>query len=76
MNAATKFDHVADRLIKMSEVEFITGLSRPTIYRRMRDGQFPLGIKPGGAETRWLESEVRDWLAKTLTKRTIGPAND
>lgn len=76
MNAAHRFDHVGDRLIRMAEVEFITSLSRPTIYRRMRDGTFPQGIKPGGSETRWLESEVRAWLAQAISNRTIGPAND
>ena len=41
----------------------MTGLSRATIYRKMRKGQFPKPLKLGDRAVRWRQSEVEGWLA-------------
>ena len=51
-----------DRLLKRREVEEITGLSRSSIYRLMREGQFPRPVKVGPAAVRWRESDIMSWL--------------
>lgn len=51
----------ADRLLKLDEVKDLTGLSRPTIYRFMKQRGFPQPYKPGGYASRWSEAEVHAW---------------
>lgn len=50
-----------DRLLKLSQVMDITGLSKPYIYRLVRAGRFPQQYKPGGYASRWSEGEVLAW---------------
>ena len=52
-----------DRLLRLSEVQTRTALSRTTIYRKMRDGSFPEPLKIGVRAVRWPESEIAAWLA-------------
>ena len=58
-----------DRLIPIKVVEEISGLSKVTIYRKMRAGSFPMSCKPGGVSTRWSEREVREWRENVLANR-------
>ena len=50
------------RLMARPEVETLTGLSRSTIYREMREGRFPEPVKIGRA-VRWREDEIAAWIA-------------
>jgi prophage regulatory protein len=52
-----------DRIIRMRTVLDRTGLSRSTIYRKMKEGTFPakIGISANGAS--WHESDVDRWVA-------------
>ena len=52
-----------DRLLRLSEVQTRTALGRSTIYRLMRNGDFPEPLKIGTRAVRWRESEIEDWLA-------------
>ncbi len=51
-----------DRLLRISEVEKIAGLSRAAIYARMKEGKFPQGVSLGANCTRWRLSDVTDWF--------------
>ena len=51
-----------DRFLTRSEVESWCGLSRSTIYRLMRQDQFPVPVKVGPKAVRWLSSEVEEYL--------------
>ena len=51
-----------DRLLRRRQVEEITGLSRSSIYRLMRDGKFPRPVKVGLAAVRWRASDITAWL--------------
>lgn len=53
----------SERFVRMPELEARTGLSRATIYRRIKDGSFPAKVPMGGNLSVWRESEVSDWLA-------------
>lgn len=53
-----------DAMLKRSEVEAATGLSRSTIYRLMRLGQFPEPIRVGARAVRWPFSEVKKFLSE------------
>ena len=53
-------------ILRIEEVVQVTGLSKATIYRRIRDQQFPPPVKLGGPTTRavgWKFAAVDDWLA-------------
>jgi prophage regulatory protein len=50
------------KFIFKPEVLKLTGYTFPTIWRWMRDGQFPLSFDIG-TKTAWLESEIDGWLA-------------
>ena len=52
-----------DRLLHRDEVEERTGLSRSTLYRKMREGSFPSPLQVGVRAVRWPCSEIEAWLA-------------
>ena len=66
-----------DRLLRRREVEEITGLSRSSIYRLMREGQFPRPVKAGPAAVRWKESDITDWLdSRPIAKSDLDPPDE
>lgn len=50
------------RNIRLREVLNKTGLSRPTVYRFIRQGTFPPPGKAGFSSV-WLEQDVDAWIA-------------
>jgi len=62
-------DILADRLLRLSQVLEIAGLSKAMVYRLVREGKFPKPCKPGGTATRWVESEVRAWRERVEAAR-------
>ena len=51
-----------DVLLTRREVERRTGLSRSTLYRKMRDGSFPVPLKVSERAVRWRESDIRAYV--------------
>ena len=63
-----------DRLIRMDEVERLTGLKKSTIYNNLRvKGGFPRPLRLGARAVAWRESEVQAWIA---ARTKTGGAND
>lgn len=60
-----------DRLLRLPEVERLTGLRRSTIYEQMRRGIFPRSVKAGQRSAAWPESAVQSWIAERMNERTI-----
>jgi len=54
------------RLLPMKEVMRETGLSRPTIYRRIRSGDFPRSIRLGARTVRWAERDIELWKHRKI----------
>lgn len=52
-----------DRLIRRQEVEKLTGLSRSSIYRLIKQKLFPQQVRIGPRAVAWWLSEIRDYLA-------------
>ena len=50
------------RLIRLDKVLEITTLSVSTIYRQIAKGQFPKQRKISERSTRWVESEVIEYI--------------
>lgn len=56
---------MAERLLPRAEVERLVGFKRSAIYARMAAGTFPLPLRdPETGAVRWLESEIRAWIAQ------------
>lgn len=57
---------VPDRLLPLPEVQNLTNLSRPEIYRRVKrpvaDGGLPPPVKVG-RRSMWRMSEIQNWIA-------------
>ena len=51
-----------ETLLTRRDVEARCGLDRSTIYRLMRKGRFPVPLKIGGRNVRWLSSEIEAYL--------------
>jgi len=60
----------SDRLLRLPEVERLTGLRRSTIYEQMRRGIFPHSVKAGQRTATWPESAVQSWIAERIDGRT------
>ena len=58
-----------ENLLRMDEVRKIVPLSRPTIYRRIKSGDFPAPMKDGRCSL-WQESKVREYADSLLPQQT------
>ena len=50
------------RLLRVSEVQALTGLARSTIYAWSAQGRFPPAIRLSPRAARWVEADVKQWL--------------
>ena len=53
-------------IVRIEEVTEITGLSRTSIWRRVKTGEFPNPLRLGGSNTRavgWRRSDIDNWIA-------------
>ena len=51
-----------DRLLRLPEVEGITGLKRSTIYMMAQEGTFPRPVKLTKRSSAWRNSEIQQWI--------------
>lgn len=57
------------RLLKLTEVQEITSLSRSSIYIYMNKGFFPKSIALGARSVAWLESDIQKWIDDRIKQR-------
>ncbi|RQG99829.1 helix-turn-helix transcriptional regulator [Paraburkholderia dinghuensis] len=50
------------RLLRRHEVEHMTGLSRSTIYARIKNLTFPCAIRLGARAVAWRLSDIEEFL--------------
>lgn len=50
-----------DRLLRLPEVIHLTGLSKATIYRYMKMGDFPDPVQLGKRAVAWRTSAISAW---------------
>ncbi len=71
--AKNRLDETGDRLVKMSDLRDLIGLSRQAIYKRIRRGTFPKPIDLGGEgpghRVAWKMSEITAWLQERAAAR-------
>ncbi len=61
-----------DRNVRLKTVIFRSGISRSTIYRKMKDGTFPLQVKVNINSIGWHESELNRWIENPPASRALG----
>lgn len=60
-------------ILRLKQVMKITGLSRSSIYARMKK-DFPQSIKLGERSVGWLDIDIKNWvLARVSIKNGIKP---
>ncbi len=55
------------RLLRTDQVEERTGLSRTTLWRLERKGEFPVRRQIGANSVGWLEEEIDQWIVSRPT---------
>lgn len=62
----------SDRLLTIEEVGARVRLSKPTIYKEIREGRFPRQLRLCANKVAWIEREVEDWIAARAEARVAG----
>jgi prophage regulatory protein len=63
---------MSDKILRLPDTMSKIGLSKPSIYRLMKLGQFPQPIALGERARGWVESELDAWIDQ---KRNRGAVN-
>jgi prophage regulatory protein len=59
---ASKDEGLSDRILRIRDVEKITGLSNTTIWRERQRGTFPEPVKISAGRLGWRASDLSAWL--------------
>lgn len=57
------------RLIRIREVIVMTGLSRASVYRMIKKGEFPSQVKLSVRASAWVLGEVSAWVSSRVRAR-------
>lgn len=60
------------RLLRVDDVCELTGLSRTTIWRRERKGDFPGRVRLGPNSVGWRAGEVEEWIESRPRVKVTG----
>ena len=60
------------QVIKLKRVTALTSLSSASIYRLIKNGEFPKQLKLAERSSGWLLEEINDWLESKSTLRNGG----
>ena len=66
---------VAGAILRRKQVEQVVGLSRSTIYQRIKDGTFPKAVSLGGRMVGWRASDIELFLVDPAGYRMPGPSH-
>ena len=56
----------SDRLLRLPEVQRLTGLRRSAIYEQMQKGIFPRSVKAGPRAATWSEAAIQTWISDRI----------
>jgi len=57
------------RLLTLPKIKELTQLSTAGIYRLMSQGRFPKQIKIAERSSRWIESEIMEFITEKMNER-------
>ena len=55
-------DSIHTTILRLKHVKARTGLSRSTIYQRIKEGSFPAQVSLGPRAVGWLETDIGAWI--------------
>ncbi|AQR60616.1 hypothetical protein BZG35_02350 [Brevundimonas sp. LM2] len=67
------FDELEDRILPWSQVKVICGLSRTTVWRMQKTGDFPACVQVSQNRVGWWQSELLAWRRARTPKRLPEP---
>ena len=56
------------KILRINEVTNLTGLSKSSIYKQVRQNQFPQSIKLTDRATGWDSREVEKWITNKINQ--------
>ena len=62
-------DYKALKIIRLKDVQSLTGLSRSSIYSYVKKGTFPKSVNLGGRCTGWVKGEIDQWIQGRVQMR-------
>jgi prophage regulatory protein len=69
MGISFNWIQVAGGVIRLHELEKLTGRKRSSVYEDMAAGRLPKPIKIGPRAVGWLRSDIDKWLAGRVAER-------
>jgi prophage regulatory protein len=63
-----------DRLVRLPEVEGMTGLRKSTAYKLIGEGKFPKPVRLGTRMVAWSEAAVLQWVQDRIAESQGGTA--
>ena len=60
------------KILRIQDVINVTGLSRTTVWRLERRGDFPSRLRLGENSCGWVAQEIQDWIASRPRGMTGG----
>ncbi|WP_410922038.1 helix-turn-helix transcriptional regulator [Pseudomonas aeruginosa] len=66
LNSATTREQSPRRIMRLKEVEALTGFKHSSIYAFMKDGTFPKNVRIGPRAMGWDSWAIEDWLEARL----------
>jgi prophage regulatory protein len=63
------------KMIRLPTVIEQTGLSRSSIYLRMKNNKFPQSISLGDRAIAWLEEDINQWIEDKIIESKRAGAN-
>jgi prophage regulatory protein len=55
-------------IVRLDGVRFQTGLTKSTIYDKIKEGTFPKPLKLGARAVGWLQSDINAWIDRCVAK--------
>ena len=62
-----------DRILPWSQVKVISGLSRTTVWRLQKTGDFPASVQVSRNRVGWWQSEILEWRRSRIPRRLPEP---
>ncbi len=59
------------KFLRAKQVAEMTSLSIPSIYRLQSQGKFPKSVRIAGNTTRWIFSEIEEYLNDRILERNL-----
>lgn len=53
-------------ILRLPDVKSRTGLSRSTIYLRVKEGTFPSPVSLGERAVGWIDTEIQKWIEEKI----------